>query len=72
VYVGNFGAWGRKIRFAHHGPHPVAEGFTGGGQDTLCRSCQKLLIKRDGFDILEYHLAQNRCVFCQATLPGVF
>jgi len=31
-YVGNFGAWGRKIRFAHHGPHPVAEGFTEGGR----------------------------------------
>ena len=72
VYVGNFGAWGRKIRFAHHGPHPVAEGFTGWGQDTLCNKCQKLLIKREGFNILESHLAQNRCIFCQAVLPGLF
>ncbi|MDP2928333.1 MAG: AmmeMemoRadiSam system radical SAM enzyme [Candidatus Omnitrophota bacterium] len=42
------------------------------GQDTLCSKCQKLLIKREEFNILEYHLAQNRCVFCQTALPGVF
>jgi len=41
-------------------------------QDTLCSGCQKLLIKRDGFNILESHLAQNRCIFCQTVLPGVF
>ncbi|MCX5699267.1 MAG: AmmeMemoRadiSam system radical SAM enzyme [Candidatus Omnitrophica bacterium] len=46
--------------------------FGAWGQDTLCGRCQKLLIKRDGFNILESHLAQNRCVFCQAVLPGVF
>jgi pyruvate formate lyase activating enzyme len=46
--------------------------FNSWGQDTLCRNCRKLLIKRDGFNILESHLAQNRCVFCQAALPGVF
>ncbi|MFH1191224.1 MAG: AmmeMemoRadiSam system radical SAM enzyme [Candidatus Omnitrophota bacterium] len=72
VYVGNFGAWGRKIRFAHHGPYPEAEGFTGWGLDTLCVKCQRLLIKREGFNILEAHLAQNRCAYCQSTLPGVF
>jgi pyruvate formate lyase activating enzyme len=42
------------------------------GQDTLCGKCQKLLIKREGFNVLESHLAQNRCVFCQTALPGVF
>ena len=42
------------------------------GQDTLCSRCQKLLIKREGFRMLESHLAKNSCVFCQTVLPGVF
>jgi len=46
--------------------------FGAWGQDTLCAGCQKLLIKRDGFNIRESHLEQNKCVFCQAVLPGVF
>ncbi len=46
--------------------------FASWGQDTLCGKCQKLLIKREGFKILESHLEQNRCVFCQTVLPGVF
>ncbi|MDD5130053.1 MAG: AmmeMemoRadiSam system radical SAM enzyme [Candidatus Omnitrophica bacterium] len=49
-----------------------AGNFTAWGQDTLCGKCHKLLIKRDGFNVLESHLSQNRCVFCQAVLPGVF
>ena len=57
----------------NQGLHYVYVGnFGAWGQDTLCGRCQKLLIKRDGFNILEYHLTQNRCVFCQAALPGVF
>jgi pyruvate formate lyase activating enzyme len=55
------------------GLHYVYVGnFGAWGQDTLCAKCRKLLIKRDGFKILESHLAQNRCVFCQTALPGVF
>jgi pyruvate formate lyase activating enzyme len=46
--------------------------FGAWGQNTLCNKCQKLLIKRDGFNILETHLKQNRCKFCQTVLPGVF
>ncbi len=42
------------------------------GQDTLCFRCRKLLIKREGFRILESHLVKNNCVFCQTALPGVF
>ncbi|MCX5693792.1 MAG: AmmeMemoRadiSam system radical SAM enzyme [Candidatus Omnitrophica bacterium] len=42
------------------------------GQDTLCGKCRKFVIKRDGFNVLESYLEQNRCVFCQAVLPGVF
>jgi pyruvate formate lyase activating enzyme len=57
----------------NQGLHYVYAGnFGPWGQDTLCSQCQKLLIKREGFKILESHLEQNRCVFCQAVLPGVF
>lgn len=44
----------------------------GWGQDTLCSQCGKVIIKREGFDIAESRLAGNKCVFCQAALPGVF
>jgi pyruvate formate lyase activating enzyme len=55
------------------GLHYVYVGnFGSWGQDTLCPGCRKLLIKRDGFHISESHLKDNRCVFCQAVLPGVF
>ncbi|MBU4252033.1 MAG: AmmeMemoRadiSam system radical SAM enzyme [Candidatus Omnitrophica bacterium] len=55
------------------GLHYVYVGnFGAWGQDTLCARCRRLLIKRDGFNILESNLAQNRCVFCQTALPGVF
>ena len=55
------------------GLHYVYVGnFGAWGGDTLCAKCHKLLIKREGFDILESHLAQNRCAFCQTALAGVF
>lgn len=44
----------------------------GWGQDTSCGQCKKVLIKREGFDITESNLTGNKCVFCQAALPGVF
>ena len=55
------------------GLHYVYVGnFGAWGQDTLCVSCRKLLIKREGFQVLESHLVQNSCVYCQTVLPGVF
>ncbi len=46
--------------------------FGSWGQDTFCSRCRKLLIKREGFDISESHLAKNKCVSCRTYLPGVF
>jgi len=55
------------------GLHYVYVGnFGAWGQDTLCGACRKLLIKREGFNILASYLKQNKCVFCQTALPGVF
>lgn len=55
------------------GLHYVYVGnFDAWGQDTFCSRCRKLLIKREGFRVLESHLAENSCIFCQTALPGVF
>ena len=44
----------------------------GWGNDTYCRACKKLLIKREGFDVLENNLKQGKCGRCDAVIPGVF
>ncbi len=44
----------------------------GWGNDTYCRACKKLLIKREGFNVLENSIKQNKCVYCNVKLPGVF
>ena len=56
-----------------HGLRYVYAGnIYGWGQDTLCHQCHRVLIKREGFNIIESHLAGHKCLFCQASLPGVF
>jgi pyruvate formate lyase activating enzyme len=44
----------------------------GFGSDTLCHSCSKLLIKREGFNILEYNIKKGKCDYCNAVIPGLF
>ena len=44
----------------------------GWGNDTHCHNCKKLLIKREGFSVLENNITQNKCAFCNAVLPGIF
>ncbi len=44
----------------------------GWGNDTLCHSCKKLLVKREGFNILEYNIKEGKCPFCNTDIPGVF
>jgi len=46
-----------------------ASGF---GNDTYCPSCKKLLISREIFSVLEYNIAQGKCAFCNAAIPGIF
>ncbi|MDO8661813.1 MAG: AmmeMemoRadiSam system radical SAM enzyme [Candidatus Omnitrophota bacterium] len=45
---------------------------SGWGNDTLCPSCKKILIKREYFNILEYNIQENKCIYCQKEVPGVF
>jgi pyruvate formate lyase activating enzyme len=45
---------------------------SGYGNDTHCHNCKKLLIKREGFNILENNVKENKCAFCSAVIPGRF
>ena len=42
------------------------------GNDTYCHSCNKLLIKREGFAILENSIKKSNCPFCNTAIPGIF
>ncbi len=49
-----------------------AGNVSGFGSDTLCPSCGKLLIKREGFSILENKLKDGACGYCSKRLAGIF
>ena len=44
----------------------------GWGNDTHCHNCRKLLIKREGFNILENNIREGKCSFCSTVIPGSF
>jgi len=56
------------LRYVYAGNIP---GRVGSLEDTICPSCQRVLIRRRGFTILEYHLtAQGTCPTCKTAIPG--
>jgi pyruvate formate lyase activating enzyme len=40
--------------------------------NTFCPNCHKLLIKRQGYSIIENNLTGNKCKFCGTKINGVF
>jgi pyruvate formate lyase activating enzyme len=42
------------------------------GDNTYCPSCNKALIVRQGFSVLEYHLSGDKCDYCGELIPGVW
>jgi len=44
----------------------------GWGNDTHCHSCKKLLVKREMFDVLQMHIQDGKCVYCNTPIPGVY
>jgi pyruvate formate lyase activating enzyme len=44
----------------------------GWGNDTHCYNCKKLLIKREGFSVLEYNIEEGKCRYCLTPIPGIF
>ncbi len=56
------------LHFVYAGNLP---GRTGRWEDTSCPGCGACLIRRHGFQVLEYHLtAAGRCPACGLTIPG--
>ncbi|MDD3594693.1 MAG: AmmeMemoRadiSam system radical SAM enzyme [Candidatus Gastranaerophilales bacterium] len=39
---------------------------------TYCKNCQKPVIVRDGYRILQYHLENGKCIYCSTKCDGVF
>jgi len=39
---------------------------------TFCPKCNKLLIKRLGFSILEYNITEGKCKYCGEKIPGIW
>ncbi len=42
------------------------------GENTYCPACQKVLIRRYGYAILENNIKNGRCVFCARKIPGIW
>ena len=42
------------------------------GESTYCPKCGKLLIRRQGFQVIEVHLRNGRCQYCQQIIPGIW
>ena len=39
-------------------------------ESTFCPNCKKILIKRVGYQILEYNILMGKCKFCGEKIPG--
>ncbi len=44
----------------------------GFGNDTYCHSCNRLLVRREIFDVLENHIKAGKCGYCNVIIPGVY
>ncbi len=44
----------------------------GGGEDTCCPSCGRVVIRRQGFVVEDISVVAGRCSFCSAPLAGVW
>jgi pyruvate formate lyase activating enzyme len=40
------------------------------GTHTYCHNCSKVLVKRNGYMIQQYHIEGGRCGFCGTLIPG--
>ncbi len=60
-------ALGAGIRYVYTGNAHYEEGDT-----TYCHVCQRRLIRRDWYKLLEWHLASGCCEYCGAPCSGQF
>jgi len=57
----------KGIRYAYVGNIPDHE-----GNNTYCPNDGKLLIKRQGYSVLEYNMDAGKCKFCGTKIPGIW
>lgn len=55
------------VRFAYVGNVPGHP-----GDNTYCPSCNRMIIRRQGFAVQEYRLRSSACAYCGASIPGVW
>lgn len=55
------------IHYAYVGNVPGHE-----GNNTYCPVDGKLLVRRIGFQVLEYNIINGKCRFCQTPIPGIW
>jgi pyruvate formate lyase activating enzyme len=55
------------LKYVYSGNVPGDE-----GENTYCANCNKLLINRNGYRIVDKHLSENSCSHCGKKLDGVF
>jgi len=60
-------ALAKGMRYAYVGNVPGHP-----GNNTYCPSCGKTVIKRDSFFLVEMHLKEGRCVYCDGKIAGVW
>ena len=58
-------AMSKGINYAYVGNIPGHE-----GNNTYCPACNKIIIGRQGYSILEYNIAGGKCKFCSHPIPG--
>lgn len=62
----------RKIGLAAGLKYVYFGNFLGkGNQDTVCPNCGKVLIQRDGFELVDNQVQSNQCPSCGTKIPGV-
>jgi pyruvate formate lyase activating enzyme len=54
------------LRYVYEGNIP------GEGEETLCWSCKKLLVKRIGFSVDENRVKEGKCSYCGTVIDGVW
>jgi pyruvate formate lyase activating enzyme len=60
-------ALGEGVHYAYIGNVPGHP-----GNSTYCHACGRPIIVRQGFNVLEYHLRNTRCEYCDEPIPGVW
>jgi len=54
----------RHVYIANLSPHE--------GNNTYCYRCGKAIIKRLGFQVIDYGIVNGRCKHCKTTIAGVW